>query len=146
MSLNPSSLRKHFTGGDSSASANTTSPLPRDDVGPHIIHDGCDKVSSGIDIVFVHGLRGSRIQTWSSGNCFWPRDFLSKDLEHARLITWGYDADIANAFKFASRDSIYSHADTLLNDLARVRQTDIVRPYFVCILDSVLMRQIRQGL
>jgi len=137
---------KHFAGGDRSASEDTTSPLPRDDVGPHIIHNGCDKPSTGVDIVFVHGLRGSRFQTWSSGSCFWPQDFLSKDLERARLITWGYDADIANAFSFASQDSIYSHADTLLNDLARVRQPDVVRPCLVCILRSVLTHQIRQGL
>ena len=146
MSWNRSSLGKHFTGGDSSASGDTTSLLPKDDVGPYIIHDGCDKASSGIDIVFVHGLRGSRVQTWSSGSCFWPQDFLSKDLERARLITWGYDTDIANASKFTSQDSRYGHADTLLNDLARVRQPDIVRPCLGCILRYVLTHQIRQDL
>jgi hypothetical protein len=135
---------KHFAGGGSGASEHTISVSPEDDVGPHVIHDGCDKASTGVDIVFIHGLRGSRVKTWSSGSCFWPRDLLSADLERARLITWGYDADIANAFQYASQDSIYGHADTLLNDLARIRQIDTVSRHLVHILISVLTRRTRQ--
>jgi hypothetical protein len=73
-------MKLFASSGGSGNSDYTTSVSPKDDVGPHIIHDGCDKASTGVDIIFVHGLRGSRVKTWSSGTCFWPRDLLSEDL------------------------------------------------------------------
>ncbi|KAI0896096.1 hypothetical protein F4806DRAFT_51141 [Annulohypoxylon nitens] len=95
-------------------------------------HDGCDGPSDGIDLVFVHGLRGSRVKTWSKGGVFWPRDFLRDDFKKARIVSWGYDANIANAFSYASQESLFGHANTLLNDLARLRR-GITRPIiFVC--------------
>ncbi|KAI1458489.1 hypothetical protein F4805DRAFT_140939 [Annulohypoxylon moriforme] len=92
----------------------------------------CQGPGNGVDVVFVHGLRGSRIKTWSKGDKFWPRDFLKDDLKNARIITWGYDANIANAVSYASKESLFGHANTLLNDLARLRR-GITRPIiFVC--------------
>ncbi|OTA67283.1 hypothetical protein K449DRAFT_319566, partial [Hypoxylon sp. EC38] len=85
-----------------------------------------------IDLVFVHGLRGSRVKTWSAGDVFWPRDFIRDDLEKARAITWGYDANIANAFSYASKESLFGHGETLLADLSRMRR-GITRPLiFIC--------------
>lgn len=94
-----------------------------DGVGPLDFPDDCEGPTSGTDLVFVHGLRGSRLKTWSSGDVFWPRDLLKEDMKNVRIITWGYDANIANAFTFASKESIFGHADTLLSDLARLRRT-----------------------
>ncbi|KAI1214744.1 uncharacterized protein F4807DRAFT_7560 [Annulohypoxylon truncatum] len=103
-----------------------------DGLGALAFLDDCEDHSNGIDLVFVHGLRGSRFKTWSKGDIFWPRDFLKDDLKKARIITWGYDANIANAFSYASRESLFGHANTLLNDLARLRR-GITRPIiFVC--------------
>jgi protein SERAC1 len=93
-----------------------------DGVGPLDFPDNCEGNASGTDLVFVHGLRGSRLKTWSSGNVFWPRDLLKDDVKNARVITWGYDASVANAFAYASKESIFGHADTLLSDLARLRR------------------------
>ena len=62
------------------------------------------------------------MKTWSKGNVFWPRDLLKDDLKQARVITWGYDASIANAFTYASKESLFGHGNTLLDDLARVRK------------------------
>jgi protein SERAC1 len=93
-----------------------------DGVGPLDFPDDCEGNASGADLVFVHGLRGSRLKTWSSGDVFWPRDLLKDDVKNARVITWGYDASVANAFTYASKESIFGHADTLLSDLARLRR------------------------
>ncbi|XP_014553238.1 hypothetical protein COCVIDRAFT_108238, partial [Bipolaris victoriae FI3] len=77
-------------------------------------------------------LRGSRVQTWSAGEYFWPKDFLSEDLENARIITWGYDANVANGFSYASREGIRGHDERLLHNLYRIRRS-ITRPIiFVC--------------
>ena len=93
-------------------------------VGPLPLSDSTT-ADGGVDIVFVHGLRGNRIGTWSKHNVFWPRDLLAKDINDAslkcRVITWGYDASIANVFMYASQESIFGHAETLLGDLSRSR-------------------------
>ncbi|KAH8762740.1 hypothetical protein F5882DRAFT_477025 [Hyaloscypha sp. PMI_1271] len=103
-----------------------------DGVGPLEFPGDCEGNASGTDLVFVHGLRGSRLRTWSSGDVFWPRDFLKDDVKSARVITWGYDASVANAFTYASNESIFGHAETLLSDLARLRG-GITRPIiFIC--------------
>lgn len=91
-------------------------------VGPLETFDTCDGSDSGTDLIFVHGLRGSRVKTWSTGDVFWPRDLLKHDVENCRVVTWGYDASVANAFSYASKESIFGHAETLLNDLARIRK------------------------
>jgi len=99
---------------------------PAEGVGPlaivnNISGGGAGAGASGTDVVFVHGLRGARLKTWSKDGVCWPKDLLQNDLQHVRVITWGYDASVANAFNPASKESIFGHADTLLNDLARLR-------------------------
>jgi hypothetical protein len=91
-------------------------------VGPYVLYEGIEDPSSGVDIIFVHGLRGSAYRTWSKGDICWPRDLLKDDISAARVITWGYDSDVAHLFSYASKESIFGHADTLLGDLARLRQ------------------------
>jgi len=108
--------------GESSGAEESSDTPSHDGIGPLDFPDDCDGPSSGVDLVFVHGLRGSRLRTWSRGDIFWPRDLLSKDLKNIRVITWGYDASIAKAFSYASKESLFGHAGTLLNDLARLRR------------------------
>lgn len=83
----------------------------------------------GIDIVFVHGLRGHLLGTWSKNGVCWPRDLLKSDIRDAplevRSITWGYDASIANILKSASQESIFGNAETLLGDLSRLRRDKV---------------------
>jgi hypothetical protein len=45
------------------------------------------------DILFVHGLSGHAIGSWTApnGKC-WPRDFLGNDLKTVRIISFGYEA------------------------------------------------------
>ncbi|CCT65180.1 uncharacterized protein FFB20_13408 [Fusarium fujikuroi] len=85
-----------------------------------------------VDVVFVHGLRGNPINTWSkkdgSGTSVcWPRDLLRGNLKTARVISWGYDTDIANVFSRASEESLFGHAQKLLGALSRLRN-EVARP------------------
>ena len=52
---------------------------------------------------------------------FWPRDLLPSELPQARVLTWGYDVDIAHVFSKTSKASILQHAETLLSDLVSLR-------------------------
>jgi protein SERAC1 len=115
--------------GDAGEASETSAS---DGVGPLRFPDDCQGNASGTDLVFVHGLRGSRLKTWSSGEVFWPRDLLRDDAKNARVITWGYDASVANGFTYASKESIFGHADTLLSDLARLRRGIVCRSLLPC--------------
>ena len=108
-----------------------TSNTNLDAVGPYIIHDDCGEGGRGVDLIFVHGLRGRRFGTWTKGNVCWPRDLLTReeDLRGTRIITWGYDAKIAQLFHQTSQESIFGHAETLLSDLARHRKGVVSYPF-----------------
>jgi hypothetical protein len=94
-------------------------------VGANVLFDLTTNNDGGVDIVFVHGLRGSLLRTWSKNGVCWPRDLLKTDIGNipleARSITWGYDASIVNVFTYTSQESIFGHAETLLADLSRLR-------------------------
>ncbi|KAI9774253.1 MAG: hypothetical protein M1840_004147, partial [Geoglossum simile] len=99
--------------------------LSLDQLGPRVLFHVTAEGDSGVDIVFVHGLRGNSLRAWSKGVVCWPRDLLKIDIQDAsydtRIITWGYDSSAANVFSYASKGSIFGHAETLLEDLSRLR-------------------------
>jgi hypothetical protein len=101
-------------------------------VGANVLFDLATNDDGGVDIVFVHGLRGSPLETWSKNGVCWPRDLLKTDIENipleARSITWGYDASIVNVFTYTSQESIFGHAETLLGDLSRLRVGKVFLP------------------
>ncbi|KAJ5167955.1 uncharacterized protein N7482_003549 [Penicillium canariense] len=77
-----------------------------------------------VDIVFVHGLNGHPQNSWTSkSGCFWPVDLLPDVLAslRPRILTYGYNANVAAFTDGASRDSIVSHAETLASTLAANR-------------------------
>ncbi len=74
-------------------------------------------------LVFVHGLCGHPLNTWKKAEVVWPRDLLPTDAPHARIMTFGYAADVVNFFSVASHSSIFQHAQNLLQDLQRERRT-----------------------
>ena len=63
----------------------------------------------------------------------WPKDLLAKDIETARIVTFGYDADIVNALDTASSNTLRDHGSSLALTLARWRvrtkSVGIVRPW-----------------
>lgn len=77
-----------------------------------------------VDIVFVHGLRGSGTGTWTASNNIgpWPAAFLPKDLSKAnvkaRILAFTYDANIVNMTgEPAGQNRIEQHARNLLGEL-----------------------------
>jgi len=91
--------------------------------------------SAGLDIVFVHGLTGSAYSTWyhEEGSKHWPRDLLKSDISDARVMTFGYDADITHFWKEAVQDGISGYADDLLGKLSRKRR-HVVSVWFSILL------------
>ncbi|KAH7258710.1 hypothetical protein B0J15DRAFT_465964 [Fusarium solani] len=60
-----------------------------------------------VDIVFVHGLTGSRESTWTSKDksiVFWPRDLLKKEIPDSRITSFGYDANAGHFWSMASQN------------------------------------------
>ncbi|KAL8844442.1 MAG: hypothetical protein Q9176_001352 [Flavoplaca citrina] len=79
-----------------------------------------------VDVVFVHGLNGDPHNTWTSENTkiFWPAQILPPILEDekARVLVYGYDADVTSFTDGASRDKIHNHAEHLIAELVANRR------------------------
>jgi protein SERAC1 len=87
----------------------------------------------------VHGLTGSRLTTWTyesnnkSGRSDkpWPELFLKDDIPNARILTFGYDANVVNFLSAASQNRIREHASSLnatLSDLRDGTETVSILP------------------
>ncbi|KAI1742224.1 hypothetical protein F4680DRAFT_464108 [Xylaria scruposa] len=84
----------------------------------------CPPAGSTVDIVFIHGLTGDRERTWSTKNASepWPKTLLASKLKTARILTFGYDAYVADWKTVVSQNRIRNHSSNLLNSLAHYRQ------------------------
>jgi len=74
--------------------------------------------------VFVHGLGGHPVKTWSTENAYWPKDLLGPDVPHVRILTFGYDAKVAKALGRVGQNNIHDHAQALVSDLRRQRKKE----------------------
>ena len=88
--------------------------------GARVLHEPADPL---LDIVFVHGLKGHPFRTWFEPDkqVYWPTQLLSKDIPEARILTFGYDADVTKFLGPVSQSDLRDHAHSLVNDLANVR-------------------------
>lgn len=86
-----------------------------------------------VDIVLVHGLNGHPHKTWTSQpsskskkEVFWPTDLLPATLKSAkaRILVYGYNADVYAFGGSASSDMIHNHAQTLLANLSAERKLE----------------------
>ena len=79
-----------------------------------------------VDIVFVHGLTGDREKTWMAKNAIapWPQTLLPLKVPNARVLTFGYDAYVADWRGMVSKNRIGNHSWKLLTALATYREDD----------------------
>lgn len=117
-----------FAGGGSQASGTASADDPavdsiaeNDSLGIKILYN---PPYANLDVVFVHGLTGSAYSTWlhEGSGTHWPRDLIKDDIKDARVMTFGYDADVVRFWHQTAQDGISGYANDLLGKLARKRQ------------------------
>ena len=115
-----------LTAHTSTAPNSTASPAPirgGKNYGVKVLHDG--GIEACVDIVFVHGLTGNAYNTWlyKETGIHWPSEFLWQDLPDARILSFGYDADVVNIWSGApaSNNRLSNHAESLVGKLVRER-------------------------
>ncbi|KAJ5094546.1 hypothetical protein N7456_010407 [Penicillium angulare] len=83
--------------------------------------------SALVDIVFIHGLGGGSVKTWTASNdpnLFWPKTWLPNDdaFENVRFHTFGYKADWAKR-----QQSIMNIHDFARSLIAGLRNDPLIR-------------------
>ena len=89
--------------------------------------------------MFVHGLTGDREKTWTAKNASapWPQSLLPSKVPNARVLTFGYDAYVADWKGVVSKSRIGNHAMNLLTSVATYREDDdTVGPSRPCYVDN----------
>ncbi len=107
------------------ASPNEPSIIQKgDNLGIQVLYEPSDGSPAIVDIVFVHGLTGNAYNTWldEDRRIHWPSQLLKEDIPDARILSFGYDADVVHWFSAASVNRISNHAEALLGALTRRRE------------------------
>ncbi|BCR85742.1 esterase/lipase family protein [Aspergillus chevalieri] len=81
-----------------------------------------------VDIVAVHGLNGNAMMTWTARaeNICWLNhpEFLPKYIRNARVLVWGYNANVSSITGATSSNRILQHAQTLVHQLEADRDLE----------------------
>ena len=79
--------------------------------------DGAKQIDS---IVFVYGLTGSQLLTWTASGAAapWLYLLLPDDISDTRISAFGYDADVLSLLGPAGQNRIRYHARNLLRGIA----------------------------
>ena len=85
------------------------------------------QVLTRISIIFVHGLRGHRLNTWTKQGICWPQDLLAKEpaLSNVRILSFGYDSRVVVFGGQVGLNSLFKHSISLLNGLCRERDDTV---------------------
>ncbi|KAF2187179.1 kinase-like protein [Zopfia rhizophila CBS 207.26] len=91
--------------------------------GIKLLHDA---QNSTVDIIFVHGLTGDREKTWTANSAAtpWPQALLPGTLPTARILTFGYDAYVADWQGIISKNRIGNYSMDLLTAVAAYRENN----------------------
>ena len=121
-----------FVAGEAALQSTRSSPVPASHkisptqhlvkgqtYGLKVLYEPVDVSKLLVDIIFIHGLTGDSLNTWleKESNVHWPTDLLKDDVDNARILAFGYDADVTKAFGPVSQNKISDHAQNLLGDL-----------------------------
>jgi hypothetical protein len=89
-------------------------------LGLSVLHEPHPGVTTAVSIIFVHGLGGSAINTWTNtaSNTFWPTLLHEDDgLANARISTFSYDANFKNILAAKNALGIADFAGQFLDSL-----------------------------
>lgn len=93
--------------------------MPETPFGLHVLYEPTPEANV-VNLVLVHGLGGSAIETWneSDSKTFWPK-LLHEDerFPNLRIATFGYDAEFKNIFAPKNALGIQGFAQQLLDSL-----------------------------
>ena len=81
-------------------------------------------------IWLVHGLTGGRDSTWTHTNGAFTPDLLRVQYPTARIITYGYDANVVGLWENASGEVLRGHGKALAYAVSNSRPNEDDRPIF----------------
>ena len=95
-----------------------------DNYGIQVLFEPRERSKAVVDIVFLHGLTGNAYTTWlhKPTHEHWPSKWLKERVPDARVISFGYDADVVNWWRQASMNRVTNHADNMVGGLVRLRE------------------------
>jgi len=111
-----------------------------DNLGLQVLYEPSDQSTATVDIIFVHGLTGNAYNTWLDENrrIHWPSQLLKEDIPDARILSFGYAADVVHWLSVASVNRIGNHAEALLGALTRRRErTDSEHRKIIFVMHSL---------
>jgi predicted alpha/beta-fold hydrolase len=121
-------------------STTSTDPRPSSDYG---LAPLTSPVDPQLDVVLVHGLDGSRCETWTNANGkLWPV-WLGEMVPTARIWTYGYKSAV---WKKPSQDTLDVHCATFLRNCRTegIGSSDNVKVVFVGhSLGGILIKAVR---
>ncbi|KAF2709069.1 hypothetical protein K504DRAFT_468277 [Pleomassaria siparia CBS 279.74] len=84
-----------------------------------------------LDICFVHGLTGDRETTWTHSNGTFTPDLVRARFPSARIVSYGYDANVVGLWKNASGEGLRGHGKALAYAISNSRPNEEAkRPLF----------------
>jgi pimeloyl-ACP methyl ester carboxylesterase len=89
-------------------------------LGLSVLHEPHSGATNPVNLIFVHGLGGSAINTWTNtvSKTFWPSLLHDENgLANIRISTFGYDANFTNILAAKNALGIADFAGQLLDSL-----------------------------
>lgn len=95
-----------------------------DNYGIQLLYGPRGRTKALVDVVFLHGLTGNAYTTWlhQDAKLHWPSACLKDNIPDARILGFGYDADVVNWWHQASTNRVSNHAEDMLGALVRLRE------------------------